>query len=271
MKWIDYREKLSLGFKDDQKLAMCKNRFRNFLPEVERFYADEALMRYANTIGESYDNLSRYGTMPIYGAATDIFCSDSLTDFISRYIALIHSCKHKDNGKDLGKILEENLRITLEDYSIPYEVFQDKDGLYIFPKGVEEFDKELVSKTLMWLSDYPETEKEWCKALRKYANNEATPSEVADDFRKALERFFQNFFNTQKALENMKSEYGQYLKNKGVSSGVSGNLETMLQQYTNFINDHAKHHDSVSRNVLEYIMYQTGNIMRLLITLRNAE
>ena len=34
------------------------------------------------------------------------------------------------------------------------------------------------------------------------------------------------------------------------------------------MNNYAKHHDKTSINVLEYIMYQTGNIIRLLITLK---
>ena len=68
----------------------------------------------------------------------------------------------------------------------------------------------------------------------------------------------------------MKSEYGTYMKEKGVPPEVSNNLETLLQSYTNFMNGYAKHHDKTDKNVLEYIMYQTGNIIRLLITLKKG-
>ena len=37
------------------------------------------------------------------------------------------------------------------------------------------------------------------------------------------------------------------------------------------MNDNAKHDDRVKLNVLEYILYQTGNVMRLLLTLRCDE
>lgn len=37
------------------------------------------------------------------------------------------------------------------------------------------------------------------------------------------------------------------------------------------MNNYAKHHNKTSKNVLEYIMYQTGNIIRLLITLNQEE
>lgn len=43
--------------------------------------------------------------------------------------------------------------------------------------------------------------------------------------------------------------------------------------YESYIRVHlnAKHHDKTELNVLEYLMYQTGNIIRLLITLKQAE
>ena len=37
------------------------------------------------------------------------------------------------------------------------------------------------------------------------------------------------------------------------------------------MNGYAKHHDKTELNVLEYLMYQTGNIISLLITLKQAE
>ena len=66
-------------------------------------------------------------------------------------------------------------------------------------------------------------------------------------------------------------EYGRYLKSIGVPAEITGNMETLLQAYANFMNGYAKHQDATSMNVLEYIMYQTGNIIRLLITLKQEE
>lgn len=104
--------------------------------------------------------------------------------------------------------------------------------------------------------------------MREYAeSNSQNASDVADLFRKALETFFKEFFHTDKSLENCKSEYGSYLKQKGVPKELAGNFETMLQSYTNYMNEYAKHRDATSNTILEYIMYQTGNIIRLLLTL----
>lgn len=119
---------------------------------------------------------------------------------------------------------------------------------------------------------YPESRKAFVKALREYS--ETTPdnaSDIADKFRKTLENFFQEYFGGNKSLENYKNTYGTYLKSQGVPKEVSGNFETLLQAYTSFMNNYAKHRDATSNRLLEYLMYQTGNIIRLLITLKQGE
>ena len=133
-------------------------------------------------------------------------------------------------------------------------------------------DDALVSEPLEWLADYPESRKAFVKALKEYS--ETTPdnaSDIADKFRKTLENFFQEYFGGNKSLENYKNAYGTYLKSQGVPKEVSGNFETLLQAYTSFMNNYAKHRDATSNRLLEYLMYQTGNIIRLLITLKQGE
>lgn len=73
------------------------------------------------------------------------------------------------------------------------------------------------------------------------------------------------------SLEKCKAIYGTYLKDHGVPKEISNNFESLLASYTNYMNDNAKHQDKADVNVLEYIMYQTGNIIRLLITLKQGE
>ena len=72
-------------------------------------------------------------------------------------------------------------------------------------------------------------------------------------------------------MENLKSEYGTYMTSKGVPAELKNNFEKLLESYTNYMNNYAKHHDKVSQNVLEYIMYQTANLMRLVIMLKTDE
>ncbi len=128
-----------------------------------------------------------------------------------------------------------------------------------------------MSQPLEWLSQYPSTRKLWIEALKLYADTKNSPTDIADKFRKSLEDFFQTYFGGSKTLENYKSDYGTKLKENGIPKEIVNNFETLLQAYTNFMNSYAKHHDKTERNILEYIMYQTGNIIRLLITLKKEE
>lgn len=128
----------------------------------------------------------------------------------------------------------------------------------------------MVSKNLIWLKDYPQSLKKFSESLRRYSNKtNDNPSVIADDFRKALEIFFQEFFGKSKSLENMKKDYGDYLKIKGMPTELANDFVLLLNCYTTYNNNYAKHHDRTSEKALEYIMYQTGNIIRLIIQLNN--
>lgn len=272
MKYCDYREKLGIGFSDDQKFEALKNKILNFIDFLNRSspsaafdytYTDHFL--FMTSIGEQIDegNDDELFEIKLLFEGTQ-----SVVDLISKYVEFSNCYNHNHKNSpnnDLLFILKKHLR----ELGIPFEIFEDNDGEYIFPKGVEEFDSALVSSPLQWLSSYPSAEKAWSSTLRDYA--ECKPekaSDVADKFRKALETFFKEFFGNDKTLENNKAEYGRYLKSQGIPAEISNNLETLLQAYTNFMNGYAKHHDKTETKVLEYLMYQTGNIMRLLITLK---
>ena len=268
MKYIDYREKLGLGFDNQQKTDMLLNKILEFLNKIlsdyqtrEDIFVKDIVYFYSQEVGERI----------IYNDYRNIVNSfvveKSAEGYISKFIVLINLAK-KQNRALLLKVLKN----FMESLNIAYEVYEDEDGYFIFPKGAAELDNALVSEPLEWLNKYPEARAEFVQALKDYSELTAeNASHVADNFRKALERFFQEFFNRNCTLENIKSEYGGFMKSKGVPAELSNNLETLLQAYTNFMNGYAKHHNKTSKNLLEYIMYQTGNIMRLMITLKNEE
>lgn len=45
------------------------------------------------------------------------------------------------------------------DLYIPFEVLNDEEGYFIFPKGAKELDNALVSQPLEWLKEYPKAHK----------------------------------------------------------------------------------------------------------------
>lgn len=278
MNWLDYREKLGIGFNDPQKFQAVKNGIMIFFDDLtshaqESDITETGFHNYYLMVGEHLPyNATSYRS--IEAVESSILSGDDLFDVISKYIAFINTAKDSFFNEEMRDLFKHIITTILNRYKIQFSIVEDEDGIFIFPKGVPDFDDALVSAPLTWLKDYPNAEKAWSNALRAYSEvNADTASRVADDFRKALERFFQEFFQTGdgKTLENCKAEYGKYLKDNGVPSEVSNNLETLLQAYSNYMNNYAKHTDKAKINVLEYLMYQTGNIIRLVITLKQEE
>lgn len=270
MDFLDYREKLGLGFCDEEKvgfvitnlISYAKIKFSHIGVQKFVYYmldTSSPILQKELTIDHEMVDEDRGNTVVNVLLAHQ----DTLEEFLSYFVPLINRCDGKERN-DRREFLESILKKA----HIPYTIVEDKDGYFIFPKGAKELDDALVSQPLEWLKQYPESEKAWVKALKSYADaTEANASDVADLFRKTLETFFREFFKGNKSLENYKKDYGDYLKGKGIPTEISNNLETLLQAYTNFINNYAKHRDATSDKVLEYLMYQTGNIIRLLITL----
>lgn len=274
MKWIDYREKLGIGFDDKQKHTMLMNKIRIILPTIRDYYSANSFSNYLMMVcEESYD-------YDISGIENSFCRCRSTKELISKYVAFYNTyCEEARTGslgfckpEEIKELIIRFIKKSLEELNISFEIFSDEDGDFIFPKGIKEFDDTLVSEVLDWLKDYPLTEKAWSKALRAYSEGkEQDASDVADKFRKALETFFKEFFGNDQTLENNRSNYGIFLKGQGVPKELSNNFESLLQAYTKYMNGYAKHNDKTEIVVLEYLMYQTGNIIRLLITLKKNE
>lgn len=273
MNFIDYRKKLGIGFENDKVKEMFFNRIIGFLENDSRIQnqmTEKEYFDFCFQIGNKpYDNVY---DKSVWDSIITIFKYNrqSIKEFLSYYIFYVN-CQVDYESKEYTKEqLIEVICSCLELSNIPYDLIKEKQNYFIFPKGAEELDQALVSEVLIWLEDYPLSHKAFIKAIKEYSKmKDDNASDVADLFRKSLETFFQEFFNSSKTLENIKSEYGNYMKSKGVPKDLSNNFENLLQSYANFMNGYAKHHDKTNKNVLEYIMYQTGNIIRLVITLKD--
>lgn len=275
MKWIDYREQLKIGFHNEKKREYAITNLLTFIKvDMKEVVIDEFLGFVLDT-GTAVTDTRCLDEIYQYNINRADFIWDilvdhqkSFEDFLSYFVALMNSWLDKKRRDDYKTFLIQ----MLENAHLQYELFSDTDGYFIFPKGARELDDALVSQPLEWLKSYPATHTAWIKALKEYASATGeNASDIADKFRKALETFFQEFFSGNKSLENFKADYGKYLKDQGIPKEVNGNFETLLQSYTQFMNNYAKHRDATSNKVLEYIMYQTGNIIRLLITLKQEE
>lgn len=280
MKWMDYQKRLGLNFDDNRKALRFYAQMHNYFDDAASIDFDRNIEKiFCNMIGvpivPDEDPFALFGNQPQGLQRAWIYLSKRQTyflDFLSCCVALINSYPKKQ--KAIKNRLRDALLDALDDCQVSYEIFNDEDGMFIFPKGAKELDDALVSQPLEWLIAYPKSHTAFVKALKEYS--EATPdnaSNVADKLRKALETFFQEFFGGGRSLEKYMSDhtYEQYLDQCGVPTDLRDEFKNTVNAYTKFINNNAKHHDKTELNVLEYLMYQTGNIIRLLITLKQEE
>ena len=214
----------------------------------------------------SYVGARNYDTYYSFERVRDNITEKSdVASLISHTIAFSNSAKLIGLNA-IGDYILDCLIGFLNELKLNYELLEDDDGCFIIPKGAYELDEKNINIPFEWLKAYPSARTAMENALKAYSNMD-NPSQVADLFRKTLETFAQEFFDKNASLENLKSVFGQFFKSKGVPQELSSNLETTLQMYTNYMNNYAKHHDKTERKYLEFIMYQTGNIIRFVISL----
>lgn len=269
MNWLDYREKLQIGFDDQKKfkyfLIKIFNLLENYVENSCEQIDEEEYFKFCNTCG-----ITMTQGLLLYDYYNEIMNvlhkhSKTLNEFLSFYIAFVN-CQVDEEYKPLKK--EECIKILchmLDDSQIPYEVIQDNDGYFVFPRGAKELDDALVSEILLWLRDYPRAQKTYITALKQYADG-IYIRDVADNLRKALETFLQEFLGNEKNLETNKNEICRYLGEEGVDPGVSGLFQPLINAYKNINDRVAKHNDKVDARFLEFILYQTGILIRMVLS-----
>lgn len=223
MKYIDYREKLGIGFNDKEKAGMLADRillFFDLLPKLIGTYNIDYLFE----------------------------------DISSEYFLTIN----------------DFLPETLDNINIQYEILSDSDGSFIFPKGAEELDLALVSEPLEWLNNYPQTKKTYIIALKQYSDS-IYIRDVADNLRKTIEAFFQEFLGNTKNLSNNINEVFKFLGTHNAEPELAGSIKDLLLKYDTLNNKIAKHNDKVDARYLEFLLYQTGIFIRMLITVKNGD
>ena len=281
MNFIDYREKLGIGFNDEEKFRYLKTIVFNVItPSPESGYdgyftiSGEEYFRFCNltasVLNQKLLQDDYYNGKRRFADCVSIIRDHSyiFSEFLLYYISLANSLPAHDNNKCDRNFMKNLLKDQLNKSRIQFDLVEVDDEFFIFPKGAKELDKALVSEPLQWLSDYPKAQSTYCRALKQYANGEHI-RDVADNFRKALEEFLQEYLGNKKNLEHNKNEICKYLGSKGVDAEFCAMLQPLLNTYKNINDKYAKHHDALDERLLEFIMYQTGVFIRMIISVKN--
>lgn len=278
MDWIDYREKLGIGFNDEEKTKLFYNRMSNLFDvlisdtdafvtvvEYHDFCMDTGTRLNLNIL-EHYQDYERFkACVHIIQKHETVF-----TDYLAYFVWFINSLSDDKERTWNRQAFKKMLLYHLKEAHIQFELLEDDNKVFVFPKGAAELDDALVSEPLEWLRDYPLAHKTFVIALKQYSDG-IYIRDVADNLRKALEAFLQEFLNNTKNLETNKNEICRYLGEQEVDAGISGLFQPLINAYKNINDKIAKHNDAVDAKLLEFLLYQTGVLIRMVLSVKQAQ
>lgn len=171
-----------------------------------------------------------------------------------------------------SKIVEEIKRISALTPSASFAVHKRGKQFIVYPSGDQFLDRGIIDCTLSGLEDYPEVAEHFEKALGIYLRGETSQyRNLLDNLRFALEQLLKRVFGNQKSLENQKTNLLPWLKDKGLHSQVVNLYEKLLSTYQIYQNDAVKHNEAFSLDEVEFMIYLTGNFMRLILKLAHCD
>lgn len=282
MEWLDYRKRLGIDFEDGEKGRFCTSLIMNKLNDLSEsrrenlnfidFMDFEAVSEkeyklFCSTTGTEYENSLSTPKSKVYNAL--IANKVSFKNFLAYYVAFINCLSNREEGIKQSELLEL-LDEAFNDSRLNYALLKDDNKYFVFPKGAKELDNALISEPLEWLKDYPNARKTYIIALKQYSDG-IYIRDVADNLRKALEAFLQDFLENSKNLETNKNEICKYLGEQGVDAGVSGLFQPLINAYKNINDRVAKHNDAIDKKLLEFILYQTGILIRMVLSVKQEE
>lgn len=136
----------------------------------------------------------------------------------------------------------------------------------LYPQGAEELDTALVEEPMEWLAQHPKVAEQFGQALRiVLAKDEDNYRSALDNLRWALEQLLKVVLANQKSLEKQSEFLLPWLKTRGVHVEVRSMYRDVLLRFANYQNDAVKHGDKWRPEELEFMIYTTGALMRLVI------
>ena len=278
MDWIDYREKLGIGFDDKEKSRLFYSRMSNALDvlisscdafvtitEYNNFCMDTVTRLNLNVL-ENYQECERFrDCVRIIRDHETVF-----NVYLAYFVWFINSLSDAKGRNWNRQSFKRMLLHNLKEAHIQFDLLEDGNKFFVFPKGASELDNALVSEPLEWLRDYPLAHKTFVIALKQYSDG-IYIRDVADNLRKALEAFLQEFLGNEKNLETNKNEICRYLGEQGVDPGITGLFQPLINAYKNIDDKIAKHNDAVDAKLLKFLLYQTGVLIRMVLSVKQAQ
>ena len=177
--------------------------------------------------------------------------------------------KHNVTPDFLSELVKEIRRISLLTPSASFQISRKGKQVIIYPHGDQFLDIGIIDCVLSGLEDYPKVAQHFEKALKIYQSGEISLyRNLLDNLRFALEQLLKQIFQNDIRLEKQKEPLEKWFRQKGLHPQVL-NLykELLLNQYKQYQNDAVKHNEQYSVDEVEFMIYLTGNFIRLILQL----
>jgi hypothetical protein len=148
----------------------------------------------------------------------------------------------------------------------------EEDRYKIVPANAALLDKRIVNETLDCLYKQPAVATLYEEALSTFLKGDSKGyRDVVNKSRLSLELFLKNILGKNKPIEKQKSELGKWLKAKNTHHSIRNIIIQSLDNLAEYNNKWAKHpgYDGYwpSKPEVEFVIYQTGIIMRTILEL----
>lgn len=251
------------------------------LDKGDKPYVKKAEPRYKNPLTEPFMQDAIKSFQPVsytdkgFGDTHVYRCVDScetLQDLAKafQFIFWALEANYDETQARTLEIVKEIKRLSVLTPSASFAVHKRGKQFIVYPSGDQFLDRGIIDCTLSGLEDYPEVAEHFEKALGIYLRGETSQyRNLLDNLRFALEQLLKKVLGNQKSLENQKTHLLPWLKDKGLHSQVGNLYEKLLSTYQIYQNDAVKHNEAFSLDEVEFMIYLTGNFMRLILKLAN--
>jgi hypothetical protein len=139
------------------------------------------------------------------------------------------------------------------------------------PNGDPFLDSMIIDFVLEGIERYPKADKPFSQALSKFLRGDrAHYRNILDDLRFSLEQLLKTLLSNDKSLENQKDILGAWLKDKGVHVQIRSLYVHLAKCFSQYQNNAVKHDENYSGMEVEFMIYLTGTLMRLLLELEQT-
>lgn len=241
-----------------------------YVKKTQKIYksSDTFIKHLQVVFGDFEYTQSGFGDTNVYRCINDCKTPQELATVL-QFLFWALEAKHNITQDFLSEIVKQIRRISVLTPSAGFQIYKKGKQVIIYPYGDEFLDKGIIDCVLSGLEDYPKVAEPFEKALKIYQSGEISLyRNLLDNLRFALEQLLKKILNNEKSLENQNEPLEKWFKAKELHPQVL-NLykELLFNQYKKYQNDAVKHDEKYSVDEVEFMIYLTGNFIRLILQL----